>query len=331
MILMNRYFKKIDLNFSSITALDRLAYLGNSTMGALTYRPPAHQNDTQTTQFNLHELAQQSQKIYAGQSVDVLPQLLKAGGSPGGARPKVLVGYNPTTNEIISGENDLPHGFEHWIVKFSAREDKIDAGTTEYAYSMMAVAAGIDMPTVRLFETTSNDRFFGVKRFDREEHNLRRHIHSFGNLIHTNFRIPSCDYSDIFKATSILTKNNENIIRLFRLMSFNVMAHNRDDHAKNFSFILNDSTGDWSLSPAFDLTFSPGPGGEHTTTIAGEGQTPKRKHLLTIAQQFDIQTAQAKQIIDEVSTSISSWKDFAADAGVSAKTTQKIANQISGL
>nr|MBF0223602.1 HipA domain-containing protein [Desulfobulbaceae bacterium] len=133
---------------------------------------------------------------------------------------KVLVGYNPTTNEIISGEKDLPNDFEHWIVKFSAREDQKDAGPTEYAYSSMARSAGLEMPRTHLFEAANNDRFFGVKRFDREKNNRRRHVHSFGNLIHTDFRIPSCDYSDLFKATSILTKNHEDIVRLFRQIRY---------------------------------------------------------------------------------------------------------------
>ena len=328
LLLMDRHFRKLGLDSASISSLDRLAYLGDRTMGALTYYPPTDREDIGAVIFDLHELAGQSREIYAGHPVDVLPQLFLAGGSPGGARPKVLVGYNPATNEIISGEDDLPDGFEHWIVKFSAQEDAIDAGPTEYAYSVMARAAGIDMPETRLFEIARNDCFFGAKRFDRKDGNRRLHIHTFGNLIHANFRIPSCDYSDLFKVSNILTKNYADKLRVFRLMVFNVHAHNRDDHAKNFAFILDEITGQWSLSPAYDLTFTIGPGGEHTTTIAGEGRMPTRRHMLQLADQFDISTVQANNIIDEVTASVARWKEFASYAGVTTRTSQRIAKQI---
>jgi len=179
--------------------LDRLSWLGTWTMGALTYHPPADRENVDASVFDLHDLARNSQEILAGTAVDVLPQPLRAGGSPGGARPKVLVG------------------------------------------------------------------------FDREG-NRRYHVHTFGNLIQSNFRIPSADYADLLKVTSLLTRNHQDVLRSFRRMVFNVLAHNRDDHVKNFAFILDDTTGEWALSPAYDLLYTPGPGGEHTMSLAGEGK-----------------------------------------------------------
>ncbi len=332
LLLMDRYFRKMGLDPTAISILDRLAYLGECTMGALTYQP-ATSYDSTTAPFNLHALADHSKEILAGRSNEILPQLQRAGGSPGGARPKVLIGYNQLTDEIISGESDLPPQFAHWLVKFSSLGDpddagSDDAGSVEFAYSKMAQKAGIDIPATSILTTTQGDRFFAVKRFDRGQDNRRRNIHTFGDLIHANFRLPSCDYADLLKATSLLTKNNEDVLRAFRLMVFNMYGHNRDDHVKNFTFILNDDTGQWSLAPAYDLTFSSGPGGEHTTTIHGEGQAPDNGHILNLAEKFDIPRKQAKNIIAEVTEAISQWQNFAKDSGVSSQTCRHIARRI---
>ena len=324
LLLMDRHFRSRGLNLAEISVLDRLSWLGTRTMGALTYHPPADRENVDASVFDLHDLARQSQEILAGTAVDVLPQLLLAGGSPGGARPKVLVGFNAATGEIVSGEDDLPDGYEHWIVKFAAKGDAPDAGAIEYAYSLMAAAAGIDMPTTRLFETSEGDRFFGVKRFDRDG-NRRCHVHTFGNLIGSNFRIPSMDYADLLKATSLLTRNHQNVLRAFRRMVFNVLAHNRDDHVKNFAYCMNDQTGDWSLSPAYDLLYTPGPGGEHTMTLAGEGRGPGRPHILKLAEQADVSKQDAEHIISQVLSTIVRWPDHAAQAGVSQSNIDRIA------
>ena len=328
LLLMDRYFRKLNLEVSAVSPLDRLAWLGTRTMGALTYYPPSGREDIDDSIFDLHELAHQSREILAGRAEDILPQLIRAGGSPGGARPKVLVGYNPSTGEMVSGEDDLPDGFEHWIVKFPAKADSPDTGACEYAYSLMARHAGLDVPASRLYETARGDRFFGTRRFDRTTGNRRFHVHTFGNMIHANFRIPSCDYADLLKATAILTRNYEDVLRVFRLMAFNVLAHNRDDHAKNFAFILDDQTGRWSFSPVYDLTFTAGPGGEHTTTIAGRGRQPTREHMLQIARQADISTDKAGAIIDEVASTVARWSDFADQAGVPTTAVRHIAEYI---
>lgn len=330
LLLMDRHFRSLGRNVAEISPLDRLAWLGTRTMGALTYYPPASRNGADASVFDLHDLARQSQVVLSGAAAEVLPELLRAGGSPAGARPKVLVGYNPITGDAISGEDDLPEGFEHWLVKFASGSDADDVGAVEYAYSLMARAAGLDMPPTRLFETVEGDRFFGIRRFDRgcggslRRDNRRYHVHTFGNLIQSNFRIPSADYADLLKVANLLTRNHQDVLRAFRLMAFNVLAHNRDDHVKNFAFLLNDTTGEWSLAPAYDLMFTPGPGGEHTMTVVGEGRNPGRPQMLQLAERADISRRQAAAVIDEVQAAVARWLDHAAQAGVSRAAARQI-------
>lgn len=321
LLLMDRHFRALGKRPAEIGPLERLAWLGTRTMGALTYHPPQTRGDT-APDFELEELASQSQAILAGDAVDVLPQLLRAGGSPGGARPKVLVGVQG--ERVISGADDLPEGFEPWLVKFPARADLADAGPAEYAYALMAAAAGIDMPPTRLFETAAG-RFFGVKRFDRDG-NRRFHVHTFGNLIQSNFRIPSADYADLFKAASALTRDHRDVVGVLRRMTFNVLAHNRDDHVKNFAFVFDDARGEWNLSPAYDLVYAGGPGGEHTMTLAGEGKNPGRAHIFRLAEQAGVTRPQAAAVIDEVRAAVGRWEEFAREAGVSATGMREIAS-----
>lgn len=320
LLLMDRFFEQQGLPVAEMSVLDRLAYLGTRTMGALTYHPPADPSDRQPRQLDLHAMASASQEVLQGTAKEVLPQLLRAGGSPGGARPKVLIGVSG--EEILSGEDDLPPGYTHWIVKFQTRQDAPDIGPAELAYSQMAREAGIDMPPNRLFETSRGERFFGVERFDRQG-NRRFHVHTFGNLIHSNFRIPSCDYRQLLEVTRILTKNHRDVLECYRRTVFNVLAHNRDDHVKNFAFRMT-AEGGWELAPAYDLVFAPGPGGEHTMTIAGEGRAPARSHLLKLAELAGVSGREAEAILDEVTSAVARWRAYARLAGVRARTATAI-------
>lgn len=326
LLLMDRHFRREGVDPATLSPLDRLAYLGTRTMGALTYHPPLREGvDRDDRLIDLHELGRNAEDVLEGDAAEVLPQLTRAGGSPAGARPKVLVGVNG--DRIVSGEDDLPEAFTPWIVKFAAKADVRDAGPIEYAYSEMARAAGIEMPPTRLFEVKqgrSVRRYFGVSRFDRAAGNRRFHVHTFANLIHANFRIPSTDYADLFKFTRALTRNHQDLLRLLRRMTFNIAAHNRDDHAKNFAFILDDERGDWSLAPAYDLTHSRGPGGEHMTAILGEGRLPTREHCLKLAEQFGISLREARPIIDEVNAAIARWTQFAERANCDAKSARAV-------
>lgn len=325
-LLMDRHFAALGLNPESFSPLDRLSWLGTGTMGALTYHPPSEREKPTDAVFNLHDLARQSELVLSGDAQDVLPPLLRAGGSPGGARPKVLVGVRK--NQLISGERDLPEGFEHWIVKFSGQSDRPDAGMMEYAYMRMAAAAGLIVPPVRLFKAAGRkgraEHFFGVQRFDRRG-NRRFHVHTFGNLIQSNFRIPSCDYAQLLQAVSLLTRHHGDVLGAFRQMVFNILAHNRDDHVKNFAFLFDDVGLQWRLSPAYDLSWSAGPGGEHTMTIAGEGKSPAMGHIQTLAQQAGISHHEGAEIMEQVQTAVTGWSQWADQAGVTGRRAKAIA------
>ncbi|MFH2008061.1 MAG: HipA domain-containing protein, partial [bacterium] len=156
----------------------------------------------------------------------------------------------------------------------------------------------------------------------------RTHVHTFGNLIHADFRIPSSDYGDLLKVTSVLTRNHTDVVAAFRHMVFNVATHNRDDHVKNFAFLLDDVTGEWSLSPAYDLTFASGPGGEHCMTVAGEGRHPGRRHILQLARQHGIASKAATIVIDEVRATVDAWPRFAEQATVHPDAAAQIATTL---
>lgn len=331
LMLMDRYLRGRRFSVEQLSVLDRLSFLGTNTMGALTYKPELEVDTTDTAPLDIYNLYTQSQEIITGKTKTVLTELMKAGGSPGGARPKILVGVSK--DKLISGEGVLPNGFEHWIVKFNGINDFIDSGSVEYAYSLMAKDCGINMPETRLFHTDQGDRFFGVKRFDRDG-NKRVHAHTFGNLIHSNFRIPSCDYEMFFRVINNLTKNYQDLIKGFRQMVFNILANNRDDHVKNFSFIMN-GEGEWSLSPAYDLTFGTGPGGEHSMTVDGEGRSPSIVNMYSLGEKSGLKKRDVTLIIDQVMQVLANWPEYAEIAGISERTMETIhtvltSNQHSG-
>ncbi|MEM6795299.1 MAG: HipA domain-containing protein, partial [Acidobacteriota bacterium] len=196
-------------------------------------------------------------------------------------------------------------------------------GALEFAYSQVARRAGIRVPETRLFETAAGERFFGVRRFDREGFR-RRHVHTFGNLIHADFRLPSCDYRDLLTVTQRLTRHHESLRQAFLLMAFNVASHNRDDHAKNFAFLM-DRESSWRLAPAYDLTFAEGPGGEHMTSVAGEGRAPGRGHLLSLGAAVGLERAEAGTLIDRVVEAVSGLEEEAREHGVSAGLRREVA------
>lgn len=329
-LLMDRSLRKQGLDPVEVSTLDRLAWLGNRTMGALTYHPPAGLEDGPGGPLDLLELEREAVRVLEGETQEVLPALVRAGGSAGGARPKVLVGVSG--DRILSGEGDLPDDFlaaggEHWMVKFAAVVDAPDAGPVEYAYSRMAGAAGVDMPPTRLFEAEvgrTTHRWFGVRRFDRHAGNRRRHVQTYAGLFEQSAPYLTADYQDLLKVTSLLTRDHREVVKLFRLMVFNAVTHNRDDHGRNFAFILDEETGLWSLSPAYDLTFCRGPGGEHSTTLRGEGRRPTRSICLELAGAAGLSGGEAKAVIEQTLDAASRWRGFASDAGCSKKSTAEV-------
>jgi len=325
-LLFDRLMRQQGINPARLTPLDRLAHIGINGLGALTYEPVIDHEATPGPIF-LDELADYSQQILtetpiSGNSEAVLDELVTLNGSSAGARPKALIGYNNQTQDLIYGVNDLPSTHDYWLVKFANRQDGADAGAIEYVYSLMARGAGIEMPSTHLFEARDGAGYFAIKRFDRNHHQ-RLHMHTACGLLHSDFRFPALDYEDLVALTSTLTRDIREVEKLFRVAVFNVLAHNRDDHSKNFTYLM-DATGEWRLSPAYDLTFSSGPGGEQSTTVMGEGKTPAREHLLSLAAEAGLKPGLAEEIIDQTRASISSWPQLAKEYGVSRENINLI-------
>ncbi|MEX0893811.1 MAG: HipA domain-containing protein, partial [Gemmatimonadota bacterium] len=190
-----------------------------------------------------------------------------------------------------------------------------------------AEAAGVNVPSTRLFETRDGGRYFGAERFDREA-NRRLHMHTLSGLLHASHRLPSIDYEGFLKATLILTKDQRQVEEGFRRMVFNVLSHNRDDHVKNFSYLM-DGQGAWRLAPAYDLVFSEGPRGQHTMAVAGEAEQPTERDMLRAAEDCDVDSGRAREILRQVRDAVRKWSQFAHATGVSATTTRRIRARIS--
>lgn len=277
-LLVDRLLLKNQINPNETDNLNRLAVVQDCGMGALTYQPE-HKFESQEQESDYDKLATECSKILESQNSDNLDELFQLGGSSGGARPKILT--------KINGED--------WIIKFPSSYDPPKIGEQEYKYSLCAKTCGIKMSETKLFESKICSGYFGIKRFDRK--NCKKiHMVSVSGLLETSHRLPNLDYSILMKLTLELTKNYQDIEQLYRLMCFNIFAHNRDDHSKNFSFLFDEDKKEWHLSPAYDLTYSSSFNGEHATTINGEGKNPTLEDILTIAKGIGIKEKLAKDI-----------------------------------
>ena len=329
-LLFDRFARASGILPSNITPLDRLAHIGLSGLGALVYEPDHSTNENGNNinldKLNLDKLAKQTQEVLDGASDEVLQDLLALNGSSAGARPKALIGLNNGYKNIIHSTHDLPEGYSPWIVKFSSVQDGTDVGAIEYVYALMARKAGILMPDVHLFSAKKSAGYFAVKRFDRNGKE-RFHMHTACGLLNSDFRVPALDYEDLIALTSALTKDAREIEKLYQLAVFNVLAHNRDDHSKNFSFLMNQK-GEWKLSPAYDLTFSSGPRGEQSTMVVGEGQNPSVDHLIKLGNEAKLSKNRIAEIIDKTQTALASWQILAKEYGVSADNIRLIGKRI---
>jgi len=324
LLLMDRQLRKKGIDPRTIMPLDRLAWLGSRTMGALIYEPVTGP-ESDALLIDIHEMAKNAGQVYEETSDEVLPELFRAGGSPGGARPKALIAISTTKDShIVTGDGELPLGYEPWLVKFNAKDDFVDAGNIEYAYSLMAKDAGIDMPETQLLE----GRYFAVRRFDRSGSH-RAHVHTFGNMVGADFRVPTLDYADLFKVVSEVTRDRREVLKAFRQMVFNIATYNRDDHSKNFAFVWHQDPkeardkGNWKLTPAYDLMFSNGIHGEHTMTVAGEGKSPTLYEIRQLAKQTGLEK-EMPTMVDQVNEVVAKWDYYAEQADVSAKNKKVV-------
>jgi len=195
-LLLDRALNARGVAVDDITVLDRLAYVGSNGMGALTYKPEIEDFGHEEFKIELDEIAKATNQIINGVASNVLDELYQLGGSSGGARPKILVGYNPVSQHLIGIEKILPKDYEHWLIKFPSSYDRPDIANIEYAYYKMALDAGIEMIESKLFKGVSGQAYFGTKRFDREG-NKRLHMHSAAGMMHDNFRLSNIDYGDL--------------------------------------------------------------------------------------------------------------------------------------
>jgi serine/threonine-protein kinase HipA len=323
-LLLDRTVEKYGVNRRQLNPLDRLSYVGSDGMGALSYEPDRSIRSADPDAIlKLDKLAAESAIVLAGESEEVFEELLRLNGSSAGARPKIVAQVSADKTKFIHGRLEPQRGYAHWMIKFPSSQDPADIGAIEFAYSLMAQDAGVDVPETHLFRAKKRG-YFGTRRFDRQ--GARRiHMHSLSGLIHADHRHPSLDYNLILRVALVLTKNIVEAEKAYALACFNVLAHNRDDHAKNFSFLLTDSKT-WSFAPAYDLTFSYGPGGEQSTMVMGEGKHPGVEQLRALGKEHGLKNA--AQILEKVRKAISRWRHHAAKAGVSAKSSKDIAKFI---
>jgi serine/threonine-protein kinase HipA len=324
-LLFDRLLRSQGILPVNVSPLDRLAHVGLSGMGALVYEPDNSPSDNQEL-IDLDHLALQTEEVLQGASEEVIKELLALNGSSAGARPKALIAVSDDRKQITFGARQLQQGFEPWLVKFSNTQDGQDAGAIEYVYALMAKEAGVLMTDVHLFSSQKGAGYFAVKRFDRDS-NKRLHMHTASGLLHSDFRTPALDYEDLLNLTGALTKDVREVEKMYRLAVFNVLAHNRDDHAKNFSFMM-DEKGTWKLAPAYDLTFSGGPNGEQSTMVMGEGRNPKISHLIKLGQEAKLSKKVIEEVIDQTKSSLDHWKDLAQNYNVTKGNIKLIATTI---
>ena len=322
-LLLDRTVEKYGIHRGQLNPLDRLAYVGRHGMGALSYEPELGLENTDDVPLALDRIAEESAAVLAGENEEVFEELLRLNGSSSGARPKIVAQVSTDKKRIIHGQQELQSGFAHWMIKFPSSQDARDMGAIEYAYSLMAKDAGVEMPETHLFRTKRN-KYFGTKRFDRDG-NARIHMHSLGGLIHADHRSPSLDYDTVLRVTLALTRNIQDAEKSYALACFNVLAHNRDDHVKNFSFLLN-ARNEWIFAPAYDLVFSYGPGGEQSMLVMGEGRNPGTTQLQALGKQHGIKNA--PEILAKVERAVANWPRYAELAEVSRKSTKDVAAKI---
>lgn len=330
----------------SFSPIDRLCYVGRRGTGALEYRPSIRNSTRGSVLVDvgaLTELAQHVLDLREGLKIRVtaserdyarsLDDILRVGTSARGTRAKAVVAWNPDTNEMRSGQGEAPPGFGYWLLKFDGVSNR-DHGLTdpqgygriEYAYALMAEAAGIEMSECQLLLENGRSHFM-TRRFDRTLDGDKLHMQSLYAMAHLDNQLSGVhSYERAFDAMYQLRLPATSFSELFRRMVFNVVARNQNDHTKNIAFLMN-KAGDWSLAPAFDVIYAYNPDGErrsrHQMTINGTRGSFQRSDLLAVANRFRVRNAHAA--IDQVSAAVGEWRGFAEQAGVPGDVADGIA------
>jgi len=307
LLLMDRKLRSLGYDYQGITSFDRLNYMGNWAMGALEYLPVNRLFDQgDENRIDLYQMAKDALTVYSGKSEEVISKLFKAGGSPGGARPKIVV-VEKKDGTFATDTIEIEEGDTHWLIKFDVSKDFEDFSSVEYFYSLMAIECGIRMMPTYLFTDKHRNNYFGIQRFDRQGRN-KIHTHSFGSLIESNFRTPEQDYKSLMLVAFDLTKNIEDLYFIFRQMVFNVFSTNQDDHVKNFSFVMDEKFR-WHYAPAYDLTPAYGMNGWHATTVNGKGTDITEADFLKATIGTGLDLKRCGDIINEVKEGINSFRN----------------------
>ena len=331
-----------------IDAVERLCYTGTRGMGAIEFRPAQGPQSRKSTPVKIDALVDLAADVLRNREnmqasfadphrEHALREILRVGASAGGARAKAVIAWDPRTNEVRSGQVKAPPGFEYWLLKFDGVFNNTDRdladpqgfGAIEYAYSLMARAAGIRMPECRLFEENGR-RHFMTRRFDRLDGGEKLHMQSLAALAHFDFNNPvGHSYEQALIVIRRLGLSMEDIEEQFRRMAFNVIARNQDDHVKNIAFLM-DKQGRWSLSPAFDVMYAYNPSGSwtamHQMSLAGKREGFTFDDLKAVADTASMKRGRAETITREVVAAVGRWREFAEQAGVSADPIEKISS-----
>lgn len=326
-----RRFK--DAGLAEPSPLEMLAYLGARTMGALTYAPSSGEPDA-NRKVDLIEAARSARQVVEYDfSAEVDTEIIASGGSAGGAQPKILVSIDEDNQRLVTGSDHIPDGMGAWLLKL-AIDGPGGAGLAniEHAYFLMSHAAGIDSPDTKLIRSQDGATHFAIRRFDRlrGDPNHRVHTHTLSGLLHVGFRDEGWDYDHLLRATRELTRGN--VLQLeaaWRRMLFNVLAHNQDDHAKNFSFLMDDE-GDWSLAPAYDLIFARSLHRGQAMMINGK-RLFGGEDLVELGRKHSIEDKHMREIYEQVAGAVSEWRRYAAKAEVSPGRIEAIQGGLNGV
>lgn len=334
----------------SLNAVERLCYTGSRGMGALEYVPIIGPKSKQSTRVHVDRLVALASDVLTHRNdlhmsltdkekEGALRDILRVGTSAGGARAKAIVAWNPDSNEVRSGQVKAGEGFSYWVLKFDGvsgnRDKELDDpqgyGVIEYAYYKMAIDAGITMNDCRLLEENGR-RHFMTRRFDRLEGGQKLHMQTLAALAHYDFNEPGAySYEQALFNIRKLDLGMDAVEEQFRRMVFNIIGRNQDDHVKNIAFLMN-QRGEWSLSPAFDMTYSFNPTGlftsSHQMTLNFKQDNFVLDDFKTCAKTASMKRGRAETIIDEVRSVISRWRHYADEVGVLPEQRDKIQNAL---
>ena len=303
LLLLARALRKKGSSLHACLPLQRLALVGLHGVGALEYSPAIDQADEAVSVTELDPPPPPPPPPLRDAPVDAaqLDRLIQLNGSFAGARPKILV--NVTADHRIAQQNK---DGEPWIIKFRSAHEAPDTGLMEYKYSIAAREAGLDMPETHLFPSATSPGYFGVQRFDRV-HGQKVHVHTACGLLHASHREPSLTYESLLRLALLLTRDMREVQKMVRLMVFNIRSGNKDDHSKNFSFLLN-ADSQWRMAPVYDLTPSEGINGEQTCMVNNKGRNITENDLHAAAATVDVDAQTVREIIQQVDDALGNVK-----------------------